>query len=179
MLSLSQNTWFMHAGGVSRKHTCRFVKRGHKLIARHSITPKSPFDRAPARSALFGSIRAAVSSSGAEEVEALQEAASELVQTPEKYYAALETANKVDRAIDAEWEALTDVEPKTNEIPSVLGFRVGETVVTEVPSVRDFCSRTVSDFKSESTLVRITYFLPFPSLFSPTFPCLTFNGPDR
>jgi len=172
MLSLSQHNSFLHAD-ASRQQICRYAKIGHVSAIRHSITPEYQYERAPARR--FASISAANTTSGVEGVEALQLAASELLQTPEKYYAALETARPGARALDAEWKAISEQKGETSatEVPSVREYRVGEIVVTEVPSVRGFCSKIMSDFQSESTTIGKTshnHSLPSSHLSFRSFP---------
>jgi hypothetical protein len=160
MLSDSQNKLFMHAD-VSRNQLCRYMKMGQTIGPRESIDPSFRFLRAPTRR--IGSIRAANSTAGVVGVEALQEAASDLIQTPEKYFAALRKSSKKDREIDAEWEKLSAHSETTGdttsvtEVATVRQGRVGETMLTEVPSVRDFCSKMLSDCKSEPTAIGTTY----------------------
>lgn len=168
MLSLSQHNLFLHAD-ASRHEICRYVEKGFMSAFRHSITPKCQYERVPARRS--ASISAANPISGAEGVEALQVAASELFQTPEKYYAALESARPGFRKADAEWKAISELmgETSATEVPSVREHRVGNTVVTEVPSVREFCSKILSDFQSESIIVATTYHNhSLPLLISPS-----------
>jgi len=71
--------------------------------------------------------------------EALRQAAEALIQTSEKYQAALESSAETDRAIDAEWKALTHSHP----------VGVGDSP-TEMPSVRVFCAKALKEFQGGS-----------------------------
>lgn len=102
--------------------------RKHTLIARRvTITPATSSTDAI--------------NSGEEKVDALRQAADGLIHTSEKYHAALKSASKADRALDAEWQALS-------HYPHPVGV---EDVQTEVPSVGDFCETTLKDYRCELT----------------------------
>jgi len=102
-------------------------------------TPRSPSRRVITAHASSSADRI---DSVVEKVDALREAADGLIHTSEKYHAALKSASKADRAIDAEWQALS-------HHPHPVGV---EDVQTEVPSVGEFCAKTLRDFRCELTI---------------------------